>query len=160
MSPSTASVRDGGELARNKVAVPNRPRSSALLSWLGAKVSKAVGRVRAMATAATRSVRSLVSRAVDSVRAEVSSPVRVARSAFRLAKSVFMAAIGKDRGFGFGFWWLVIMAAIALAIGLLVAVLLSPVIGILAALAVGIWMLIRRNRSSHSRNTAMAGLAH
>ena len=158
MSPSTASVRDGGELARNKVAVPNRPRSSALLSWLGAKVSKAVGRVRAMATAATRSVRSLVSRAVDSVRAEVSSPVRVARSAFRLAKSVFMAAIGKDRGFGF--WWLVVMAAIALAIGLLVAVLLSPVIGILAALAVGIWMLIRRNRSSHSRNTAMAGLAH
>jgi len=132
------------------------------LSWLGAKVSKAVGRVRAMATAATRSVRSLVSRAVDSVRAEVSSPVRVARSAFRLAKSVFMAAIGKDRGFGFGFgfWWLVVMAAIALAIGLLVAVLLSPVIGILAALAVGIWMLIRRNRSSHSRNTAMAGLAH
>ena len=151
MSSRTASVRNGEDLARSKVAVPNRPRASGLLSWLGANVSKAVGRLRAMATAATRSVRALVSRAVESVRATVGSPIRV-------AKSVFMATIGQDRGFGF--WWMVVMAAIALAIGLLVAVLLSPVIGILAALAVGIWMLIRRNRSSHSRNTAMAGLAN
>jgi NhaP-type Na+/H+ or K+/H+ antiporter len=50
--------------------------------------------------------------------------------------------------------------AIALAIGLLVAALLSPVIGILAALVVGIWMLIRRNRSSQSRKTAQAGLTN
>jgi uncharacterized membrane protein len=68
-----------------------------------------------------------------------------------------MATIGKDRGFAF--WWLVVTAAIALAIGLLVAALVSPVIGILAALGVGIWMLIRRNRSSQSRKTAQAHLA-
>lgn len=150
MSPNSASVRDGEDLARSKVAVPDRPRASGLLSWLGAKVSKAVGRVRALATAATRSVRALVSRAVESVRAKVGSPIR-------LAKSVFMATIGKDRGFGF--WWLMAMAAIALAIGLLVTVLLSPVLGILAALAVGIWMLVRRSRASRSRDTAAAGLA-
>jgi hypothetical protein len=69
-----------------------------------------------------------------------------------------MATIGEDRGFGF--WWLMVTVAIALAIGLLVAVLLSPVIGILAALVVGIWILIRRNRSSQSRKTAKAGLTN
>ena len=141
MSPSTASLKDGEVLAGGKVAP---------LRWLGAKVSKAADRLRSLATTAARSVRSLVSSAVDRVRAEVRSPVR-------LAKSVFMATIGKDRGFGF--WWLMAMVAIAVAIGLLVAVLLSPVIGIVAALVVGIWMLIRRSRSAHSRDTAMAGLA-
>ncbi|HXT92663.1 MAG TPA: hypothetical protein VN714_25800 [Trebonia sp.] len=120
------------------------------MSWLGANVSKAVGRLRAMATAATRSVKALVSRAIESVHAKVGSPIR-------LAKSLFMATVGKDRGFGF--WWLMVMAAIALAIGLLVTVLLSPVLGLLAALAVGIWMLIRRSRASHSRETAAAGVA-
>jgi ABC-type multidrug transport system fused ATPase/permease subunit len=142
MSPGTTSLRDGEDLTRGKVAP---------LRWLGAKVSKAVGRLRSMATATARAVRSLASSAVDWVRAEVRSPVR-------LAKSLFMATIGKDRGFGF--WWLMAMAAIAVAIGLLVAVLLSPVIGIVAALVVGIWMLIRRSRSSRSRDTAMAGLAN
>ena len=52
-----------------------------------------------------------------------------------------------------------ITIAIVLTIGLLVAALLSPVIGILAALIVGIWMLVRGGRSSQSRQTAKAGLA-
>jgi hypothetical protein len=95
-------------------------------------------------------MRSLLSRAVGWLRDKIRSPVR-------LIKSLFMATIGKDRRFGF--WWLVVTAAIALTIGLLVAVLLSPVIGILAALIVGIWMLVRRNRSSQSRKTANADLA-
>jgi MASE7 protein len=76
------------------------------------------------------------------------------RPSFRLIKSLFMATIGKDRGFGF--WWLMAMAAIALIIGLLVAALLSPVIGILAALVVAIWMLIRRTRSAQSRQAVQA----
>lgn len=121
------------------------------LRWLRAKLSKAVGWVRARATASARSVKSLLSRPVDWLRDEIRSPVR-------LVKSLFMATIGKDRGFGF--WWLVVTVAIALTIGLLVAALLSPVAGILAALIVGIWILIRRNRSSQSRKTAKAGLAN
>jgi UPF0716 family protein affecting phage T7 exclusion len=56
--------------------------------------------------------------------------------------------VSKDRGFGF--WWLVATIAIAVTIGLLVALVLSPVVGILAALIVGIWMLVRRARSARS----------
>ena len=88
-----------------------------------------------------RWLRRKLSSAVGWVRAQIRSPAR-------LVKSV-LATIGKDRGFGF--WWLVVTAAIALTVGLLVAVLLSPVIGILAALIVGIWMLVRGRRSSQSR---------
>ena len=104
--------------------------------------------MRARTGDAARSViGALLPRAVGWLRGKLGSPVR-------LIKSVFMATIGKDRGFGF--WWLVVTAALALAIGWLVAALLSPVIGILAALGVGIWMLIRRNRSSQSREAAQA----
>lgn len=98
-----------------------------------------------------RSIRSRLSRAAGWLRDEIKSPVR-------LIKSLFMATIGKDRGFGF--WWLVVTVAISLIVGLLVAALLSPVIGILAALIVGIWMLIRRSRSRQSRKLANAGLAN
>jgi hypothetical protein len=59
-----------------------------------------------------------------------------------------MATIGRDRGFGF--WWLVATLALAVAIGLVLAVVLSPVLGLLAAIGVGIWMLVRRSRSSDS----------
>jgi hypothetical protein len=125
---------------------------------LAAKLSKAVSRVRARVTTWMDSVRSLPSRAARWVRAGVRSPVRLAKYLFRFIKPLFMAVIGEDRGFGF--WWLVVTVAIALAVGLLVAALLSPVIGILAALVVGIWMLIRRNRSSQSGKTARAGLTN
>ncbi len=156
MGPSATSVRDGEDLRRSKGAPRDRPRS--FVDWLVARLSKTVRRVRARVTAWTRSLRSLSSRTVRRVRATVGSPFRLARFLFRSAKSVFMATIGKDRGFGF--WWLVVTAVIALAVGLLVAALLSPVIGIVAALVVGIWMLIRRSRSSQSRKTAKAALAH
>jgi hypothetical protein len=115
------------------------------LRWLRAKLSKAVGRVRARARVSVRSIRSLLSRAAGWLRDKL-------RPAVRLIKSLSMAMIGKDRGFGF--WWLVVTVAIALTVGLLVAVLLSPVIGILAALIVGIWMLVKRSRSSQSRKMA------
>lgn len=150
MRPSTSSVGDGEDLSRKSDGGRKRSRSFVPLRWLRAKLSKAIGRVRARARASARSMRSLLSRAVGWLRDKIRSPVR-------LIKSLFMATIGKDRRFGF--WWLVVTAAIALTIGLLVAVLLSPVIGILAALIVGIWMLVRRNRSSQSRKTANADLA-
>jgi hypothetical protein len=102
--------------------------------------------VRARVGDSARSViRFVVRRAAGWLRGKLGSAVR-------LVKSVVMAAAGDDRGFAF--WWLVVTAAIALAIGLLVAALVSPVIGIVAAVAAGIWMLIRRSRSSQSRKTA------
>lgn len=150
MRPSTSSVKDGEDLARKSDGGHKRPRSFSPLRWLRVKLSKAVGRVRARASASARSIKSLFSRAVDWLRDAV-------RSWVRLIKSVVMATIGKDRGFGF--WWLVVTVAIALTIGLLVAALLSPVIGILAAVIVGIWMLIRRNRSPQSRKPVKADFA-
>lgn len=97
------------------------------------------GRKRSRLFMPLRWLRGKLSGAVGWVRAEI--------------KSLFMATIGKDRGKdrGFGFWWLVVTVAISLTVGLLVAVLVSPVIGILAALIVGIWMLVRRTRSTHGR---------
>jgi hypothetical protein len=114
------------------------------------KLSRAVARVLGRAMHVLRSAISLLPRAAHWLRGQVGPPAR-------LVRSLFLATIAKDRGFGF--WWLVAMAAIALAIGLLVTVLLSPVFGIIAALIVGIWMLARRSRSSQSRGTARPSLA-
>ena len=148
MRPSTSSVTDREHLTRKNADGHKRPGAFTPLRWLRTKLSKAVGQVRAWARDSARSViRSLSPRAVGWLRGKIGSPVR-------LIKSVFMATIGKDPGFAF--WWLLVTAAIAVIIGLLVAALLSPVAGILAALAVGIWMLIRRSRSSRSGKTAQA----
>jgi hypothetical protein len=51
---------------------------------------------------------------------------------------------GKERGFGF--WWLVATLAIAVALGMVVALLLTPVAGLIALLVVAIWALFRRRR--------------
>jgi hypothetical protein len=151
MRPGTSFVTGREDLTRKNDDGHERPRSFAPLRWLRTKLSRAVGQVRARVRDAARSViRSVLPRAVGWLRGKIGSPVR-------LIKSVFMATIGKDRGFAF--WWLVVTAAIAVTIGLLVAALVSPVIGILAAVVVGIWMLIRRTRSSRSRETAQAHLA-
>jgi hypothetical protein len=84
------------------------------------------------------------------------------RSPFRLAKTVFMATIGRNRGFGF--WWFIATLALAAAIGLVLAVVLSPVLGLLAAIGLGIWMLVRRSRSSDaagdSERPDAAGIGH
>jgi hypothetical protein len=139
------------DLARTDDDGHERPRSFGPLRWLRTKLSRAAGQVRAQVRDSARSViRFVLPRAASWLRGKIGSPVR-------LVKSVFMATIGKDRGFTF--WWLMMTAAIALIIGLLVAVLVSPVIGIIAALVVGIWMLIRRSRSSQSPKTAQAHLA-
>jgi cobalamin synthase len=55
-----------------------------------------------------------------------------------------LLAPGKKRGFGF--WWLLATLAVAVALGLVVALLLSPVAGLIALLVVAIWALVRRRR--------------
>ena len=114
------------------------------------KLAKAVARVLGRAMHVLRSAISLLPRAAHWLRGQIGPPVR-------LVRSLFMATIAKDRGFGF--WWLVAMAAIALAIGLLITVLLSPVLGIIAALIVAIWMLARRSRPSRPGPAARTNLA-
>lgn len=146
-----SSVKDGEDLARKKDRTRRRPRLWKPLRRLRDGLSRAAGWVRDRARASARAIKYLLTRAVGWVRDKI-------RSAARRIKSLFLATIGEDRGFGS--WWLVVTAAVALAIGLLVAVLLSPIIGILAALVVGIWMLVRRSRSSQSRQAAKAGLAN
>jgi hypothetical protein len=144
--PSTPSVRDDDSRAQNDHG-RKRSRLFMPLPWLRGKLSSAVGWVRTQISSSARLIRSLLPRAVGWTRAQIKSPAR-------LIKSLFMTTIGKDRGFGF--WWLVVTVAISLSIGLLVAALLSPVIGILVALIVGIWMLVSRSRSTQSPKTVSA----
>jgi hypothetical protein len=56
------------------------------------------------------------------------------------------------RARGFGFWWLVATVGIAVALGMVVALLLAPVAGLIAFLVVAIWALVRRRR--HKRDDA------
>ena len=147
MRSARSSARHGHDLARETDRTGKRPGMLKPLRWLRAGLSRAVSRVRTVA----RSIRSSLSRAVGWLTDEIKSQTR-------LIKTLFLAAGGEDRGFRF--WWLVVTVAIALAIGLLVAVLLSPVIGLLAALITGIWMLVRGGRSAESRQTAKARLAN
>ena len=154
MRSGRSPVRDREDLAREVDRPGKRAGLLKPLRWLRDGFSRAADRVRAAAhsvrSVVSRSIRSLVSRAAGWLSEEVGSRAR-------LIKTLFRAAIGEDRGFGF--WWLVVTVGIALAIGLLVAALLSPVIGLLAALIVGIWMLVRGGRSAESRQTANARLA-
>jgi len=133
------------EMHSDIAAVPDREENARI------RLSEAVERVLARAGNLLRSViSSLPPRVVRWLTEKLGGPARV-------VKSLIRTIIGEDRGFGF--WWLVATAAIGLAIGLLVAALLSPVIGIVAALVVGVWMLARRSRSAQSRKPAQAEVA-
>lgn len=143
MRSTRSSATDGQDLAREAGRTGKRPGLLKPLRWLRVGVSRAVSRVRTLG----RSVRSSLSRAVGWLTDEIKSQTR-------LIKTLFLAASGEDRGFMF--WWLAVTVAIALAVGLLVAVLLSPVIGLLAALIIGIWILVRGGRSAESRQMAKA----
>jgi predicted lipid-binding transport protein (Tim44 family) len=57
---------------------------------------------------------------------------------------------------GFGSRWLLGTLAIAAAIGLLVALLVSPVAGLLALLVVAIWALVHHARGAHARRASNA----
>ncbi|MGN6680517.1 MAG: hypothetical protein ACTHKL_22380 [Streptosporangiaceae bacterium] len=118
----------------------DRHRLPKPLRWLRNGLSSAADRLRTRATAVARRIRTSLSRALNSLIATIRSPARFIKSVWSM--------VSKDRGFGF--WWLVATIAIAVTIGLLVALVLSPVVGILAALIVGIWMLVRHARSARS----------
>ena len=67
------------------------------------------------------------------------------RRRLRFAPSSIRDALRRwTHGRGFGFWWLVVTLLLAGVVGLLVAALLTPVMGILAGLAVAVWFLIRK----------------
>ncbi|MCW3065361.1 MAG: hypothetical protein JWN32_2533 [Solirubrobacterales bacterium] len=51
-----------------------------------------------------------------------------------------------DRERGFGFWWLVATLGVAVALGMVVALLLTPVAGLIALVVVAICALVRRRR--------------
>ena len=48
---------------------------------------------------------------------------------------------------GFRFWWLAVTLGVALIVGALLALLVSPVAAVIALLVVGIWALVRRARN-------------
>jgi hypothetical protein len=56
-----------------------------------------------------------------------------------------------DRKRGFGFWWLMATLGVAVALGMVVALLLTPVAGLIALLVVAIWALVRRRKSRDRR---------
>jgi hypothetical protein len=67
---------------------------------------------------------------------------------------------GRERGFGF--WWLVATLGIAVALGLVVALLVTPVAGLIALLVVAIAALVhrhRRKRDERDQGTPAAAAA-
>lgn len=137
--PGASSARDGTARARKTDHGRGQSPLFLALDWLRRKLSRATNWIRARIM--SRMIR-LLPRAVGWLRARIGPVARAIRSQL-------VATAGTDHGFGF--WWLVAVVAISLVIGLIVAVLLSPVIGLVAALAAGIWMLVRRSRSAQSR---------
>jgi hypothetical protein len=67
--------------------------------------------------------------------------------------------VAPDREHGFGFWWLVATLGVAIALGILVALLLTPVAGLIALLVVAIWLLVRRRRRKRDDRTSPAPAA-
>jgi hypothetical protein len=57
-------------------------------------------------------------------------------------------APGRERGFGF--WWLVATLGVAVVLGMVVALLLAPVAGLIGLLVVAIWALVRRRRRTRT----------
>jgi hypothetical protein len=65
---------------------------------------------------------------------------------------------GRERGFGF--WWLVVTLGVAVALGMVVALLLTPIAGLIALLVVAIWALVRRRRRKRNERDPRTSHAH
>jgi hypothetical protein len=103
------------------------------LRWLRRKLSDLV---RWAAKALRASLRPLIQLPMPEWLAErLPAPVRWL---------AWLFAPGRERGFGF--WWLVATIAVAVALGLVVALLLIPVAALIALLVVAVWALVRRRR--------------
>lgn len=59
---------------------------------------------------------------------------------------VLVEGLGDPDQRGFVFWWLVITLVMTLAIGLLLSIALAPLVGIVALVGVGVWMLVQGGR--------------
>jgi hypothetical protein len=120
-----------------------RSRGSALLAplrWLRRKLSDLVRWVAERLRAPLRPIaRRLM---LPWVAKHLPAPLR------RLA---CLLAPGRERGFGF--WWLVATVGVAIALGMVVALLLTPVAGLIALLVVAIWALVRRRRRKQRLGT-------
>jgi hypothetical protein len=108
------------------------------LRWLGRKLS---GLVRWAAKPLRPIARLLMLRGVAK---HLPAPLRWLGRLF---------APGRERGFGY--WWLMATLGVAVALGMVVALLLAPVAGLIALLVVAIWALVRRRR--RKRMTVMTG---
>ena len=135
-------------------AVSGVPRTSerqgssllASLQWLGRKLSGLVRWVAKQLRAPLQ--HAALSRMQSWVAKHVPAPVRW------LGRLV---APGRERGFGF--WWLVATLGVALVLGLVVALVLTPVAGLIALLVVAIWALVRRRRGKRHEREERASRA-
>jgi hypothetical protein len=108
---------------------------------------------------------------LDGLRDALAAPLRWLREMFargsrwlrrrlRFAPSWIREAFRRlTSGRGFGFWWLVVTLLLAGIVGLLVAALLTPVMGLLAGLAVAIWFLIRKGAGNTRDDRGSAATA-
>ena len=135
------SSSSGASVGAGVLHTSERPGSSLLdpLRWLGRKLSNLVRWVAKRLRAPLQQVARLLM--LRWVAKHVPAPLRWLGRLF---------APGRERGFGF--WWLVATLGVAVALGLVVAFLLTPVAGLIALLVVAIWALVRlRRRKRHER---------
>jgi hypothetical protein len=110
-----------------------RPGLLAALRWLGRELSGLVRRVAKRLRAPLLPIAQVL--ILRWVAAKLPAPLR------------WLAGLlvpGRERGFGF--WWLVATLGIAVALGLVVALLVTPVAGLIALLVVAIAALVHRHR--------------
>ena len=108
------------------------------LKWLGRKLLEVFDALVSDRAGGLRKLGALV--AAGMIAKRLPGPLR-------WLSGMLTSALKGERGFGY--WWLVVTLGVALAVGALIAVLISPVAALIALLVVGIWMLVQRARHKH-----------